>query len=456
MTALNLTLTQRIWMSFMLLVLFVGVVIAVVYPISIKDALTEQSYKIIEDQQLNFDPSRITGKSQQGFIESRNAARSVSHLIVTKQETLLRGDPVPNKVLKKMGKNASKQKGEMGEYQLTYQDATLFYVIRKITFNGNPAFMISYMWDTYRNNMIRMLWERLLLILLIVGVLSIAPAYWLARYLRKPLIMLGNRFEEIAKRNWETSFQWGQEDEFRHLSDQFEYMRQNLLRYDRSQKTFIQHASHELKTPIMIINSYAQSVKDGILPKADLGETMNVIISESNRMEQRVKELIYYTKLDTLKDETPQRSRIRFGPLAMDVVERLQIQREDLSYSLNGEDTLFEVDKEKWKVLIENLVENAMRYAKSEIRMEASANSNTSILSVYNDGETIPDEERLHLFDPFFKGEKGKFGLGLAIVRRIVELHDGEISVVNESDGVRFVVKVPRRVRPARDKAGEE
>lgn len=447
MTSLKLSLTQRIWLSFMLIVLFVGVVIAIVYPISIKDALTKQSYKIIEDQQLNFDPNRITAKSQQGFIESRNAERSVSHIIVTKNQTLLKGDPVPSKVLNQMGKNASKQTNQIGEYQLTYQDATLFYVVRKVTFNGNPAFMISYMWDTYRNNMIKMLWERLLLILLIVAVLSIAPAYWLARYLRKPLIMLGKRFEEIAKRNWETSFHWGQDDEFRHLSDQFDYMRRNLLRYDRSQKTFIQHASHELKTPIMIINSYAQSVKDGILPKSDLGETMDVIISESNRMEQRVKELIYYTKLDTLKDETPQREKFKLGSIAMDVIERLQIQHEDLSYSIKGESVEFDVDKDQWKVLIENLVENAMRYAESEIRIEANADFKQSTLSVFNDGEAIPEEERQHLFDPFFKGEKGKFGLGLAIVRRIVELHEGKLSVANAQNGVRFVVQVPRLMK---------
>ena len=442
MTSLKLSLTQRIWLSFMLIILFVGVVIAIVYPISIKDALTKQSYQMIKDQQS--DPDRINPNTERGFIESRNAARSVSHILVTKQQTLLKGDPVPSKVLKQMGKNASRQSGMIGEYQLTYQGATLFYVVRKSTFNGNPAFLISYMWDTYRNNMIKMLWDRLLLILLIVAVLSLAPAYWLARYLRKPLIMLGKRFEEIAKRNWETSFHWGQDDEFRHLSDQFDYMRQNLLRYDRSQKTFIQHASHELKTPIMIINSYAQSVKDGILPKSDLGETMDVIISESDRMEQRVKELIYYTKLDVLKDETPQRGTFKLGSIAIDVVERLKVQNEDLSYSIKGDSVEFEVDKDQLKVLIENLMENAMRYAKSEIIVEAEADSSRSILSVYNDGEAIPEEEMPHLFDPFFKGEKGKFGLGLAIVRRIVELHEGNLSVENVQNGVRFRVQIPK------------
>src|SRR5699024_1377488 len=137
---------------------------------------------------------------------------------------------------------------------------------------------------------------------------------------------------EIAKRNWKTSFQWNKDDEFGRLSNQFEHMRQNLVHYDHSQKTFIQHASHELKTPIMIIHSYAESVKDGILPKDSMEETMDVIVSESMRMDQRVKELIYYSKLDTLKDETPHRETLSFGTIAEKVVERLHWQRDDLDF----------------------------------------------------------------------------------------------------------------------------
>lgn len=449
MRSLKLTLTQRIWLSFMLLVLFVGAVIAVVYPLSIQDALIKQTYQIIEQQQLNLLPNVnryfTKPKSEQGLINQRNAARTVSHLIWTHQFEGWLGDPVKNKVTTKMVRKGEQQKQNFGKYQLSYKGAILYYVVRKVSFNGQPALLISYMWDTYRNHMVDMLWIRMLWVLFIVGLLSIAPAYWLARYLRRPLTMLGNRFEEIAKRNWQTSFRWGQDDEFRHLSDQFEHMRQNLLRYDNSQRTFIQHASHELKTPIMIINSYAQSVKDGILPKANIGETMDVIISESDRMEQRVKELIYYTKLDTLKDETPIRSQIVIGTIAGDIIERLGVQREDVAFQMIGAEAVFYVDREQWKVLIENLIENALRYAKSKIRIEAKEISDGSVLTVYNDGEGIPAEEVTHLFDPFYKGEKGKFGLGLAIVKRIVELHDGEIMIENETDGVRFVIKVPRR-----------
>ncbi|HET7628167.1 MAG TPA: HAMP domain-containing sensor histidine kinase [Bacillales bacterium] len=455
MKFLNLTLTQRIWISFMALVLFVGVIIAVVYPISIQGALKQQAYQIIEQQQREkfhviSKPSQLRPEAdQKGFLESRNAALSVSHLIVTNELTLLWGESVPDEVLRKMGQHAGNQTKNLGRYQLHYKDGTLFYVIRKKNFNGQPVYLISYMWGNYRNSLVKTLWTRLLVVLAIVGVLSIVPAFWLSRYLRRPLTMLGDRFEQIARRNWQTSFRWGQSDEFQRLSDQFEHMRQNLLRYDRSQKTFIQHASHELKTPIMIINSYAQSVKDGLFPKGDLGETMDVIISEAGRMEQRVKELLYYTKLDALKNESPQRTEVRFGSIVTDVVERLAVQQEGLRIAISGEDAVFYVDRQQWQVLIENLLENALRYAEREIQLHAAKVGEHMKLEVYNDGQPIAEQDLAHLFDPFYKGAKGKFGLGLAIVKSIVDLHGGEIRVKNEADGVRFVVTVAGKAAEA-------
>lgn len=449
MTSFNLT--QRIWLSFSLLVLFVGVVIAVVYPMSIQKALKDQSYKMIEREQLrmvipNFEQFFAPGH-EVNFIERRDAARSVGHLVVVNNLGKLEGDPVPREVLEHMGQRAFRQQEDLGRYELTYEGATLFYVVRKITPNNENAFLISYMWDTYLDEMVKTLWVRMLWVLLIAGILGLIMTVWLARYLRHPLILLGNRFEEIAKRNWQTSFKWKRDDEFGHLSDQFEHMRQNLLRYDRSQKTFIQHASHELKTPIMVINSYAQSVKDGMMPKGNLEETMDVIVNESERMEQRVEDLIYYSKLDTLIDDTPERDEVVFGTEVKAIVERLRVQREDVTFRIEGEETSFHVDREQWQVMLENLLENAMRYAESEIVIKASADMHASTLDIYNDGQSIPEEETSHLFDPFYKGSKGKFGLGLAIVKRIVELHDGNISFTNERNGVRFIIHLPKRFR---------
>lgn len=445
-------LTERIWLSFIALILLLGILIAVIYPLSIQGTLTEETYQIIYQEQNRFinplseDVFPDPDEEQQGFIERREASRSVGHALIMNQEGRYRGDPIPEQVFKEMATNAYHQVEEYSRYQLKYEEATLFYVIQKINPADDDAYLISYMWDTYRNQMVQQLWQRLLLILLIAGAVSLFPALWLTRYLRTPLIVLGKRFEQIAKRNWKEPFKWEGGKEFETLSNQFELMRQNLIRYDEGQKTFIQHASHELKTPIMIINSYAQSVKDGMMPKGDVNETMDVILHEAQRMDKRIRDMIYFSKLDTLKDDKlSQRDElIRFGTLANEIEERFRYQRDDVHIIIRGEDVSFPGDNEQFIIVLDNLVQNAIRYAKDTIIIEAKRWDDATVISVYNNGQKIEDIDQKKLFEPFQKGSEGEFGLGLAIARQIVELHDGTIVAKNVQDGVVFTMTLPQ------------
>jgi two-component system, OmpR family, sensor histidine kinase CssS len=445
---IRLNLTQRIWLSFGLLLFTIGLLTAIIYPLSIKDTLTEETYRIIENEQKKVrDPQQQfpkEGESSFDFVERRNAERSVGHVLIVDQYANAQGDPVPpQEVLVEMAENAYEQKANKGRYELTYEDATLFYVISTGTnAKGEVVYLISFMWDTYRDQMVNRLWLRLVLILLFTGVFSIIPAIWLARYLRFPLTILGRRFEQIAKRNWQEPFHWKGDDEFYVLSKQFEDMRQNLLRHDYAQKTFIQHTSHELKTPIMTIKSYAQSVKDGIMPKKTTEDMMDVILKETQRMEKRVQNMLYYTKLDALKLDVLSKETFEFGELAEDIVERFRYQREDINFEITGSHYKIHGDHEQWSILLDNLVQNALRYASETIRLSAFYKGSYFIVEVFNDGEQLTGVTGEEIFQPFRKGNKGQFGLGLAIVKRIAELHGGKATALNTKNGVAFQIKI--------------
>ncbi|MCA0993029.1 sensor histidine kinase [Pseudalkalibacillus hwajinpoensis] len=449
---IRLNLTKRIWLSFMILVLLVGVVIAVIYPLSIKGTLTEETYQIIESEQQRYtfpdQDGPLPPQTDQDFIERRDAERSVGHTLITRLYSgPLQGDPIPDEVIIEMRKNALDQKKDKGRYELTYNNqASLFYVISKVDVNGQEAYFISYMWDTYRNQMIDRLWWRLIIILLFALFLSLFPAAWIAQYLRRPLTVLGERFEQIANRNWKEPFKWEGDEEFQKLSNQFESMRQNLMRYDKAQKTFIQHASHELKTPIMIIKSYAQSIKDGVMPDS-LDNTMTVILNESDRMEQRVKGMLTYIKLDSIDEPEGKWETFRFGVLAEELRERFMYQREDVTFSISGEQIELTAIHEQMLTAMDNLVQNALRYAKSEIHLMAREDEGHIILEVYNDGEPLSFQkvEKDRLFEPFQKGDKGQFGIGLAIVKKIAERHNGIAEVTNLDQGVVFSIIMPKK-----------
>ena len=94
-------------------------------------------------------------------------------------------------------------------------------------------------------------------------------------------------------------------------------------------------------------------------------------------------------------------------------------------------------------MVIENILENQIRYARREIRISMKQRDKFTFLCIHNDGEEIPKGAISKVFDKFEKGSSGKFGLGMAIVKYIVEFHKGEIYVENENEGVSFYIKIP-------------
>lgn len=443
----SINLTQRIWLSFISLIFLVGLLLVIIYPISLNSTLTEETYRIIEEEQRRYQDPQVrdlpASDSEIGFIARQERERSVGHLFLVNQYGRLQGDHVPNDVVNEMRGRAHEQLTDHGRYELTFGNSTVFYVISKMDTMVGNAYHIAYMWDSYRDTMVDQLWERLLYILILASFLSLFPAFWLKNYLRQPLSLLGNHFEQISNRNWQEPFEWKGDHDFEKLSFQFEQMRQNLVNFDKAQKTFIQHASHELKTPIMVVKSYAKSVKDGVFPRENIEQAMDVIIEESNRMEKRVKDMLLFTKLDSIKEDVINRDEIIFGSIAYLLQERYQLQRGDLQLIVEGAEVEFQGDREQIQIMLENLVENALRYAETKLLIKATLMEDKVELAVRNNGEHIPNDELSHIFTPFRKGNKGQFGLGLAIVKRIAELHGGYPTVKNEEDGVSFKIYLP-------------
>ncbi|MFB4161807.1 sensor histidine kinase [Geomicrobium sp. JSM 1781026] len=446
---IRMNLTRRIWLSFSALLILVALSMAIIYPMYIQGTLTEETYRIIEqaqNRQVNPFSDQFTPDFDDESAIIDPAMRETGHLTVIDRVISARQMSVPpGAAIDVMMEEAEAQEAETARYELVYEGRTLFYVIQQYQSSDEEAYLISFMWDSYRDTLLNSLWGNFIYLLILTTAFTLLPAIWLTRYLRKPLRLLGSHFEQIAKRNWKEPFHWKGDEDFQKLSDQFELMRQNLIRHDRSQKTFIQHASHELKTPIMVVKTYAQSVKDGVMPKDTVEESMDVILQEANRMDKRVKDMLYFTKLGAMKQETINREKIVFGELAYRLEERYRLQRRELNFIVQGADVTFYGDLEQLQILLENLIENAMRYAEQNIWIRAENGVHEVTLFVENDGEAIPEEDVHAIFDPFRKGNKGQYGLGLAIVKQIVELHHGQHHVENKDHKVSFQMRIPHK-----------
>jgi signal transduction histidine kinase len=223
------------------------------------------------------------------------------------------------------------------------------------------------------------------------------------------------------------------------LAGDMNLMAHRLSKADTEQKTFFQNASHELRTPLMSIQGYAEGIKYKVFDNPD--EATEVIISESKRLSDMVENLLTLSRLD-LNDSGVQlanKSSLDLRELADSVIENIRgsvlLAKKNLSQSYPERPvTVFGNENDLFRAL-ENILSNAIRHASSEIDLEIKSANRSAVITITDDGEGIPDELLSVIFNRFVRGEKGKHGIGLALVKAIVENHGGSVSAANRSDG---------------------
>lgn len=443
----NKSLTFQIWIVISGILLVISILLMIIFPATLRNFFTNEIYTTIENEQHIMTEYRLQGNVQMNpFNKKLSPDRSVQHLILPESAPFINNQKkLPTKFLQETQFLASEQEAITKEYSRVINDERLFFVIKKVTYNGDSAFLLSYAWDSYRNDLVLTLFKQLVLVMIIVFLFSWIPSIWLAKYLSRPLVSLEKDVKRISNEDWHEPVMLSRNDEIGKLGDTIEHMRKRLVQKDEAQRTLLQNISHDLKTPVMVIRGYAKSVTDGIYPKGDLASTMNVIEEEAERLEKKIKDLLYITKLDYLSSRNSNKSGFELNVTIHQVIERMKWARQELEFEIDLEHAVIHGDEELWNKLIENLYENQLRYAHSMIGVKLIKTGNEALLKFWNDGPPIDEKILQHLFEPFHKGSDGEFGLGLNIVKRIAELHHGIVWAVNEGGMSTFYVKVPAR-----------
>lgn len=349
-----------------------------------------------------------------------------------------------------MEQDAFAQKLPVAKYSTSIDNKSIFYVIRKELVQGQPSFIVSYAWGNYRNDLVLTMFGRLMLMMVGLIVISWLPCLIIARYFTRPLVQMERHVGRMAERDWHEPIETGRKDEVGRLAKAIEAMRQRLVRQDRAQQFFLQHTSHELKTPVMVIRSYAQSIQDGVFPKGSLSESVGVIMKEGERLEKRIRDLLLLNKLNYVTARDKPFQSFALQDVIEDVMERLRYRRPEIEWETNLSPVLLTGDPDQWKIALENMLDNQLRYAKSCIRITLKPSSadegkkeadSFSQLQLSNDGPPFDEAVADSLFEPFHSGGDGEFGLGLAIVKQIVEHHGMSVRAVNERDGVSFYIE---------------
>lgn len=216
---------------------------------------------------------------------------------------------------------------------------------------------------------------------------------------------------------------------------------------EQLQKDFFANASHELKTPISIVRGFAEGMRDGISAGRQ-DHYVEVILEESAKMEQLVQDMLDLLRLESSAVKL-YKSPVLLSELTQDMLEKLTYQMDEKELSAHlvyQHETEITVDPGKIEQVLLNLMTNAIRHAEkgSTIEINISGTEHTCLYSIYNKGDQIPDDYLERIWERFFRVEasrdrkSGGTGLGLAVVKRILELHECKYNVKNAKDGVIF------------------
>ena len=217
----------------------------------------------------------------------------------------------------------------------------------------------------------------------------------------------------------------------------------NIEKEAERQQTFFQNASHELKTPLMAIQGYAEGIQAGVMDTASAAE---VILAESDRMTELVDELLDISKIDM--------GRQPLTLSEMDVRELLydSIRAVEPAVSAGGiaivpdfpeEPVMVSCDDTRLRRAVTNILSNGVRYARSELRLTCCADKRHVTIRIQDDGDGIAEADLPHIFERFYMGKSGKSGIGLALTREIIHLHKGTIRAYNGDGGAVFEITIP-------------
>ncbi len=288
-----------------------------------------------------------------------------------------------------------------------------------------------------------------------------AVAYWLASRFSRPLVTAAETTGRIAGGDLDARMARSPGDmaEFASLAVAINAMGDRLREARQQQRQFLLSVSHELRTPLTSIRGYADAITEGATD--DVAGAVEIIGTEARRLERLVQDLLDLARLDA------RRFSLRAGPVdavevASRAVERMRPEAAsaevELSLSAPGPGTLPVVtDPDRLDQVLSNLMENALRFARSRIAVGARREDGRVLLWVDDDGPGIPPGDMERVFTPHFTSDRAGVrragtGLGLAIVAELATAMGGGAraeSPLEAGDGTRMVVWLPAR-RPDR------
>lgn len=268
--------------------------------------------------------------------------------------------------------------------------------------------------------------------------------YYILRLLLNPINKLHKNVKEFSAENLDKPLETKRKDELGELITSFNEMKQTIKNMIQSREQLLLDVSHELRTPLTRINLLLEMMDD-CQEKSD-------ILADVYEMESMVSELLESARIQS-KYGTLNLEKVNIIDLIDDVSLYFENDKPALEFTAMPQKVELNVDAERIKIMLKNIISNGIKYSNMEKSIEISADTDNKYftLKIKNYGEGIPEKELGFIFEPFYRVDKsrnkntGGYGLGMHLVKKIVEAHNGTVEIDSQfGEWTEVVVKLPK------------
>lgn len=323
-----------------------------------------------------------------------------------------------------------------------HSEGKVYYLSTVIDEKHDNAYLVFFADITAINEFANTINTILIVVVMIAAVLSFAIAAIIAHSVTKPVKYISDFAIQMGRGNFSTNTYSFQDKELAALAEAMNKSADQLGRYDSEQKTFFQNVSHELRTPLMSIKLNAEGIQYGLMDKE---KSSGIIISEVDRLSELVEDLLYISRIDGITQKIDmQENDIRETLSLCAENQKSMADKKKISfvYDFSEKPVLLTYNEKHMYRALYNLIANALQYANTKVNLSCKKEGGKAVITISDDGPGIPSDDLPHIFERFYKGENGKHGIGLSIVKSVAELHSGEIKAFC-TDMTHFILEIP-------------
>lgn len=306
--------------------------------------------------------------------------------------------------------------------------------------------------------------SRLVMLVLLAGAVALAIALVLTRVIARPIAQLDHAIRRLGRADFGRPIHVAGPADLRLLGERLDWLRRRLTQLETQKSRFLQHLSHDLKTPLTALREGTDLLSDQITgPLAPAQrKVVSILRDNSIKLQHMIEELLDYQR------NLQSAATLDAEPVALESLLRGCVGDHQIAAAAKGQRLAVDAapatiwaDAAKLRSVVDNLLGNAVKFTPSggSIQVRARADAERAEIDVIDSGPGIPVEEREAIFEAFYRGRAGAHGrsegtgLGLAIARDFVKAHGGRIEVIPDVSGGHFRVTLPTRTTPVPDEA---